>query len=272
MSTVTHWLKSLTASLYWFVHQGRWGVKGVFDDVYEGQQSSPTFRGFFRDVFGDDYAEEVGHTGFLTKTDLRNLVTHLGLSKENSLVDLACGLGGPGLWVARETGTRLDGIDISSTAIEKARQRIAEFGLTGRAEFRVGDFAATGLPSDHFDGAMSVDSLYLVPDQTGAVHETARLLRRGARFVFTTWEVDLPSMIHDYRPLLEKAGFAVQHRDETPNWRERQRAVYERILAERDTLIKEMGEAGARFWIRGAQTELPRLPLMRRVFYSARKT
>jgi len=271
MSKATYWIKSLASSLFWFVHQGRWGVKGVFDDVYQGQQQSPTFRSFFREVFGDDYDEEVDHTGFLTKTDLRNLAIHLGLRKDDALVDLACGMGGAGLWVARAAGARLIGIDISSAAIQKARQRVAAFGLAGRAEFRVGDIAATGLEAASVDGAMSVDSLYLVPDQTGAIRETARLLRSGACFVFTTWEVDQTAMIHDYRPLLERAGFVVQSREETPNWRERQQAIYERILAQRDTLIREMGEPSARFWIRGAETELPRLSRMRRVLIAARK-
>ena len=35
------------------------------------------------------------------------------------VVDLGCGKGGPGLWVARELGVRLMGIDIVAEAIEQ---------------------------------------------------------------------------------------------------------------------------------------------------------
>ncbi|MBN1587931.1 MAG: class I SAM-dependent methyltransferase [Pirellulales bacterium] len=271
MSKTSHWFKSLIASFYWLVYHGRWRVKDVFDDLYGGQQRSETFRRIFREVFGDEYAEEADPTGFLTMTDLRNIAERLRMGKDQALVDLACGLGGAGFWVARETGSRLTGIDISSTAIEKANQRIPDFGLEGRADFRVGDFAATGLPEASFDGAMSVDSLFLVPDKTGSVHETARVLRSGARFVVITWELEAAGAVKDYRPLLENAGFEIESYDETLGWESRQRAVYERILAEEAALINEMGETTARVWVRDARAEMPRLPHMRRVLVAARK-
>jgi len=271
MPTLAHRLKSFVASFYWFFYQGRWRVKDVFDDLYEGQQRGETLRGIFRDVFGDDYAEEADPTGFLTMTDLRNLAKHLSLAEGDSLVDLACGLGGAGFWVARQTSALLTGIDISSVAIEKARERIVDFGLTGRAEFHVGDFAATGLPQANFAGAMSVDSLFLVPDKIGSVREAARILKPAARFVFTTWELDMAGGVRDYRPVLEENGFEVEVCDTTPNWEAYQRAVYERILAEREVLIEEMGKKTAMVWVHDAQAELPRLPRMRRVLIAARK-
>ncbi|NLE39190.1 MAG: methyltransferase domain-containing protein [Pirellulaceae bacterium] len=271
MPTLAHRIRSFLASFYWFLYQGRWRIKDVFDDLYEGQQRGETLRGIFRDVFGDEYADEADPTGFLTMTDLRNLAKHLSIAEGDSLVDLACGLGGAGLWVARQTSARLTGIDISSVAVEKASTRIADFGLTGRAEFRVGDFAATDLPEAAFAGAMSVDSLFLVPDKIGSVRETARILRPAARFVFTTWELDMVGGVRDYRPLLEQHGFEVEVYDTTPNWEAFQRAIYERILAEREVLIREMGKKTAMVWVRDAQAELPRLPRMRRVLIAARK-
>jgi ubiquinone/menaquinone biosynthesis C-methylase UbiE len=246
-------------------------MKGIFNDVYKGQPQSSTFRNIFREVFGDEYPEEADPCGLSTMTDLRNIVKYIGVGKGQSFVDLGCGRGGAGLWVARETGAHLTGVDISNVAIEEAKQRISDFGLDGQAEFRVGDFARTGLKEAGFDGAMSVDALYLVPDKTGSVYETVRILRPGARFVCTTWDVDLPSMIRDHRPLLQQAGFEVERYDVTPDWERRQRAVHESILAHKQELIQEMGEDSAKFWIVGAQTELPRLSHMKRILIVARK-
>lgn len=271
MLRLAHAWKSFVASFYWFCHQGHWGSKGVFNHLYQGHGQSNTFRAILREVFGDDYAAEADPSGFLSMTDLHNLVRYLNVGKDQSLVDLACGRGGAGLWVARETGAKLTGVDISAVAVEEARRRIADFGLEGRAQFQVGDFARTGLPSANFDAAMSVDSLYLVADKTGSLEETARILRPASRFVFTTWDVDLPHMIADHRPLLANAGFTVEHYETTPDWENRQRGVHERILAQQDALIREMGESSARFWILGAQTELPRLSRMRRVLIVARR-
>ena len=271
MAGLVHAIKSLIGSFYWLSAQGRWGVKRVFNDVYQGQPQSDTFRNIFRDVFGDDYPEEADPCGLSTVTDLHNIVRQLGVGKGQTFVDLGCGRGGAGLWVARATGARLIGVDISNVAVEEAQRRIPAFGLDGRAEFRTADFAGTGLPKASLDAAMSVDALYLVPDKTGSVRETARILRPGARFVFTTWDVDLPMMIRDHRPLLHSAGFDVESYETTPDWQRRQRAVHERILEQKEQLIKEMGEDSAKFWIMGAQTELPRLSRMRRILVVARK-
>ncbi|HLA85941.1 MAG TPA: class I SAM-dependent methyltransferase [Thermoguttaceae bacterium] len=271
MSKASHWLKSFFTSIYWLLYFKHWKISDVFDDLYAGQDRGQVLRGIFRDVFGDEFAEEVDPTGFLAMSELRTIAERLEVGEGKSLVDLACGLGGAGLWVARETGARLIGVDISPNAVEKARRRIDSFGLAGRAEFRVGDFAATELPGEAFDGAMSTDSLFLVPDRTGSIRETARLLRRGARFLCTTWELNAAGGIKDYRPLLKDAGFEVEAYDESPGWEARQRTVYERILAEQPRLIEDMGKATAMVWVRDAQAEMPRLPKMRRVLITARK-
>ena len=98
---------------------------------------------------------------------------------------------------------------------------------------------------------MSVDALWLVPDKAAAAHEAARILRRGACFVFTTWDIDLaptgfPPQAADHRPLLREAGFAVETYQETPAWEERERAVYEGLRNAEAKVIVEMGEAAAR--------------------------
>jgi len=274
MSSVAHWFKSAIADVYWFTIMGRWRrwrIKDVFNDFYDAQPRSDAFRSIFREVFGDEYPAEVDPCGFLTRTDLGNLVKHLRLERDQKLVDLACGRGGSGLWVARETGAQLVGLDIADVAIAEARLRPAQFGLDGRAEFRVGDIVATGYPDATFDAAMSCDSLFLVPDKSGSFQEASRILKPGARFAFTTWEVHEVGGVRDYRPLLENAGFQMDVCEMTPNWEQYQRGVHERILARQDALIQEMGKAAATVWTQFAKIELPKLSHMRRVFIAAHK-
>lgn len=264
-------LNSARASMFWFSTVGRWRLKDAFNDLYEGQARSPTFRGIWRDVFGNQYAEEVDPCSFLTLDDLQSVVRYLHLSPGGKLVDLACGRGGPGLWVARATQAQLVGLDLSEVAVEKAAGRIAAFGLEGQAEFAVADFADTGRPAASFDGAMSIDSLFLTSDKPACVRETARILKPGARFVVTTWEMDLPESVSDYRPMFADAGFEIEAYEFTPGWQQRQRAVHEGVLAQRDKLIQEMGKSSATVWFRFAENELPKLPHMRRVLIAALK-
>lgn len=224
----------------------------------------------FRDVYGDDYPEEVEPLSFVTKTDLLRIVQFLSISSGHTFVDLGCGRGGPGLWVARETGADLVGIDLSPVAVEQAKQRVSDFDLEGHARFLVADFCATGLQDKSCDGAISIDMLWMVPNKIAAMSEVARILRSAARFVFTTWESIKPSET-DYHLLMQDSGFEIEEYYEKPDWERRQRAVYERILAEQATLIKEMGETAARPVINEAKEAPGGLANARHVLMVCRK-
>lgn len=87
-------------------------------------------------------------------------------------------------------------------------------------------------------------------DKPVALHEVKRILRPGARFVFTTWETDKPliyqmMMMKDHCSLLRKVGFGVDAYIEPPDWASHNQAVYDGILAAEDTLIEEIGKAAA---------------------------
>jgi hypothetical protein len=65
------------------------------------------------------------------------------------LVDLACGRGGPGLWLARAAGAALTGVDFSAVAVAQAAGRAALFGMAANTEFVVGDPALSRTRERH---------------------------------------------------------------------------------------------------------------------------
>ncbi|MEN6420332.1 MAG: hypothetical protein ABFD76_00165, partial [Smithella sp.] len=80
---------------------------------YSGHDKSPTIRKIFRDIYADDYMEDVDQNSYMTRTDLQRMLQYLEIDIGDKLVDLGCGRGGPCMWIARETGAVLTGIDIS---------------------------------------------------------------------------------------------------------------------------------------------------------------
>jgi len=199
------------------------------------------------EVYGDDYPTEADPRTYVTLSELRRIALELRVGPGHSLVDLGCGHGGPGLWVARETGAAIVGIDQSPTAIGLAPERAREFGLAERAHFQVGDITANGLADTSFDGAMSVDVLWAVPDKLAALRECARILKPGAQFVFTTWDRErnppgYPPPLADHRPLLSAAGFSIRAYEVQAEAEQRRRAVYERALAAEDEMVREEGQ------------------------------
>jgi ubiquinone/menaquinone biosynthesis C-methylase UbiE len=197
-------------------------------------------------VYGDDYPEEARPRSFITLSELRRITGELRVGPGQTIVDLGHGWGGPGLWVARDTGASLVGIDLSDVGVARAREHAAEVGLADRARFEVRDLTATGLPDAGIDGAMSVDVLWSVPNKLAALREIARILRPGARLVFTNWDRDLSPPgylppLPDHRPLLEAAGFDVESYEVQPDGECLRGAYYERLVAAEADLLREIG-------------------------------
>jgi SAM-dependent methyltransferase len=247
-----------------------------FNVIFAAVSHSPTLRHIWRVVYGLDYPEEADPFSFVTNPDLRRIAAEVEVGPGQTIVDLACGRGGPGLWIARETGASLVGVDFSEIAVEHAIQRAVQLGLSERARFVVADAGSTGLPEASSDAVMSVDSFWLFPDKSAVAAEVARILRPGGRFVFTTWDFGStppgwPPQVPHHRELLGEAGFVVEGYEETPDWLRRQVAVYESILAAQPELMVELGEAAAMDMIAEARQMPAVLRNSQRVLVVARR-
>ena len=250
-------------------------VRTSFDEIFAKIASSDTLKQIWRGVYADDYPEEASPFSFLTLTELRLIAGAMGVGAGQSFLDIACGQGGPGLWVAQETGASLIGVDSSRAAIESASAAARRRGLEGRATFVLADAAATGLPGARLDGAMGTDALQLMPDPGAVIKEVARVVRPGAVFAFTTWLSSEPvkglANVPDYRPLLEEAGFTVERYSEPAGWERRERAVFARILESADALKAEVGERVAAMLLEEAARMPDIYPSIRRINVVARK-
>jgi ubiquinone/menaquinone biosynthesis C-methylase UbiE len=255
-------------------------VAAGYDAVYRAVPRSPTLWRIWLDhAAGADFPGEYSHISFVTLAELRDLAGTLRFGTGATLVDLACGMGGPSLWIATQHAVRVNGIDASAVAVELANARAARLELADRCAFRTGTFGATGLPAASADAAMSLDALQYAPSKADAFREMARVLKPNGRLAFTAFEVhpdrvaDLAVLgddpVSDYRPLLEGAGFAIDAYDETPGWSERVAAAYEAILESAPALTSEMGaDAYASLALEVGLT-LERRPYRRRVTATA---
>ncbi|SCY34269.1 class I SAM-dependent methyltransferase [Desulfoluna spongiiphila] len=271
MPAIQNSSKRMMMSLISFLCHGTWRFEKAYDTIYKGQNKSHCFAAIVKEAFGDEFPEETETYSFVTATELNQMARHLQLKEGHCLADLACGRGGPGMWLARHTRASLFGVDISKEAVATATRRIPDFDLEGRAAFTTGTFYGTGLKTGSCDGAISVDALWLAPDRARALAEIHRILKPGGRFVFTTWDGNIPFMPADHRQCLGDAGFDVEVYEETRGWLERQLAVYEGVLKSKDQLIREMGKRCAMPIIKEARSTPPVIEKSTRIFVAARK-
>jgi ubiquinone/menaquinone biosynthesis C-methylase UbiE len=230
-------------------------VSAGYDAVFAATANSPTLRSLWRDLaLGGNFPEEFMHISFVTLEQHKLMTGELRVTPGDTLVDLGCGMAGPALLAARETGAKLIGVDFSTVAVDLAAKRAAALGLSS-ARFVLGTFADTGLEAASADAVMSEDAIQYAPDKTAAVYEAARILRPGGRLVFTAFELEpehvkgVPVIgdhpVDDYRPLLTAAGFKVEAYEEVAGYPEPLRTTYQALLDARDALVNEMGQMAA---------------------------
>ncbi len=181
---------------------------------------------------------EVEPFSFVSASLLRHVLQAADLGPGQALADLGCGRGGPGLWLAREAGASLVGVDFSPVAVEQAAHRAALFGLAARARFVVGDLTRTGLPAAAADAATSIDAFHFAADPAAAAAEARRILRPGRRLVLTNWQPKgpgdsrLPGRARiDWPPLLRGAGFTSVEMEARPEWHDTFTRVYRVALS-----------------------------------------
>src|SRR5262245_28291975 len=257
--------------------EDRRNVRDHFQRAHSAHLESKALKRIWRNAYGEDYPDEVNPTAFYSRSILLRLRTGLQIDAGGTLVDLGCGNGGAGLWIARELGTKLIGIDLSAVGVAAAFKRAAELGLSESVQFQEGDITATGLPSASCDGAISLDVLQSVPDKTAAINEVARILRPGVRFAFTTWEQEGYSarlntaQLADYRPPLIAAGFDVELYEVPMDWRRQQQTALENLLASEQDLAAEMERLTVDQFMRMAHGALSEMPQRRYVSVIARR-
>lgn len=137
--------------------------------LYEAIAQSPTYRRIWQEVYGADYPEEAEPFSFVTGTDLHRIAEALHVHSGQTFLDVGCGQGGTGLWVARETGANILGIDLSEVAIQQARERARRWGLPHQASFQVGNAIRTTFSEATFDGAISIDAVQMFFQYTAAL-------------------------------------------------------------------------------------------------------
>lgn len=203
-----------------------------------------------------DLPPELVSTSLLSMSGLREIADLLELGEDDVLLDLACGRGGYGLWLARETGCRVIGVDFSEVAVTDACGRIQQFAVDGRADFRVGELEATGLPDASADAVLCVDAIQFAADRSNAMSEVRRVLKPGGIVVVTTWEAldrtdeVLPERIRnlDVAAAMTAGGLVDVIVVDKPDWRDTEQKLWDTVMAidaGEDQGLKDAQEEGA---------------------------
>jgi arsenite methyltransferase len=139
------------------------------------------------------------HPGGAALTE--HLIRALAVGSGDVVADVACGLGESSLQVARSTGARVIGVDLSSESIAVARHAAEDAGLARSVEFLVGDAEAVPLEDGAVDGVLCECSLCTFPNKERAAAELARVLKPGGRLALSDMIADRDRLPDSLRTL-----------------------------------------------------------------------
>lgn len=210
--------------------------------------------------------EYVGQESFMSGGEILALAGAAGVEPGVDVLDLCCGMAGPGRYLVQELGCRYLGVDRDPEAITLARERSS--GLACRFAMAT----VPPLPAGEYDVVLLLETLLAFRDKAGLVSAVARALRPGGRFACTVEEGSpltdaeravmpeadtvWPIPLSDLVALLDRAGLHVTSRidDSRSHLSVVERLIHE-LAARRAAIVTRVGAepldallAGHRLW------------------------
>ena len=115
-------------------------------------------------------------------TEIRTLAEQAGIAPGVCVLDLCCGIAGPGRFITRELGCTYLGVDSSASAVDIARDRAD--GLPCRFEVA----RIPPIPRGRFEVVLLLETMLAFRDKELLLEEIAQALEPDGRFAFTLEE------------------------------------------------------------------------------------
>jgi SAM-dependent methyltransferase len=211
--------------------------------------------------------EFVGQESFMTAGEIRSLALQADIGPGVTVLDLCCGIGGPGRFLTREMGCDYLGVDASASAVAVARER------AGDLPCRFATAPLPPLPAGSFDVVLVLETMLAFEDKDALVREIAAALRPGGRLAFTleegspltaTERAAMPDAdtvwltpLDEMAASLERAGLVVtSQEDHSQAHRARAQALADAFAADAEDIAVQVGRralgellAAHRLWI-----------------------
>lgn len=127
-----------------------------------------------------DFAAEVGltkHIGGMEATE--KLIELCHISKEKYVLEVGCGVGVTPVFIAKNMGCKIVGVDISEGMVRRSEERVRRERLTDKVEFRIADAQNLPFEDNCFDAVITESVTVFPEDKQKAVNEYVRVTKPG---------------------------------------------------------------------------------------------
>ncbi|MCP4314998.1 MAG: class I SAM-dependent methyltransferase [Hyphomicrobiales bacterium] len=211
----------------------------------------------------------------MQQNKLEMICRKLRLKPGEHMLDIGCGWGALSFYAAQNFGVTTVGVSLATQQIEYAKAKAERLGLSDRVQFELTDYATV---EGQFDKVVSVgmhehigianyptyyatvkrimkpEGLFLHHAITRPAKKDAKTFRKGneefkllTKYIFPGGELD---HIGNTVTMFEQGGFEVH---DVEAWREHYQRTcrhwHDRLLANYDTAVAEVGEDKTRLWL-----------------------
>jgi SAM-dependent methyltransferase len=208
--------------------------------------------------------EFVEQESFMRAGEIGALARHAGIAPGVSVLDLCCGIGGPGRFITAELGCDYLGVDYSASAIEIARRRAGDLPC----RFEVARIPP--IPPGPFDVVLLLETLLAFAEKEPLLREISGALTTGGRFactfeaglplteaerermpdVDTVWLVPIDEMLAS----LDRVGLVVRRQeDHTESHAATAESLTEAFAADADDIAAQIGDEALEELLRAHQ-------------------
>jgi tocopherol O-methyltransferase len=118
----------------------------------------------------------------LRNTD-KFVAKELKFNTRDELLDAGCGVGGSAIYIARNFGSKVIGINLSQEQIDIANKKIKKEKLSKRVRIIKGDYSETQFGDSTFSKIYAIESVYHVEDVRKFAKEAYRILKAGGKLM-----------------------------------------------------------------------------------------
>ncbi len=140
----------------------------------------------YKAIRHETFGEDIGQNSWLTADEYREMFSLLGLTGKSEVLEIASGSGGPAVFMVKETGCSLTGLEYDKNGVDNSLKLAEANGLTGKTKFLHGD-ASEKLPfeDDSFDAVCTIDAINHLKNRENVLKEFYRVLKSGGRLLYT---------------------------------------------------------------------------------------
>lgn len=154
---------------------------------------------------------KVLHPGGLQATKL--LAERCNIAREMTILDAGCGKGSTSIFLAKQYGCRVVGVDIDPTSLIEAQKKARQQKVLDKVAFRLADLNSLPLMGNMFDGAIFQASLIFCY-KTNALNSISSKIQQGGFLgaVELTWKAEpTPYVMSRVKSVLCGAAVNAEH-------------------------------------------------------------